>query len=96
MPPLRHLWIVRNPTSGCVLADILWEQDLDTLDNYILGIGPHLWQAECHTVWTDEDDARADAEARLRAVAAGLSLVKRADGRVVAVRVPGRDRDGGG
>ena len=90
MAPIRHLWIVRNPTTTSVLADILWRQDIDDLDHYVFGIGRHTWAAEMHTVYLSKDEARADAEARIQAVAAGLNLVRRGNGRVVAVTVPGR------
>ncbi len=91
MPPLRHLWIVRNPGPDSTLADILFRTSADDLGDYACGAGPGTWRREMHTCYLSEDEARADAEARLRAVTAGMTLARRADGRVVGVRVPGRD-----
>jgi hypothetical protein len=94
--PILHLWIVRNPTVSSILADVLFHLPVDDLGDYAVGAGVGTWKAECHTLWLDEAEATADAQARLRAVRAGLHLVRRADGRVVGVRVPGRETSGSG
>jgi len=90
MPPITTCWIVRNPTASSILTDILFSLPTDDLGDYAVGAGVGTWRREMHTVYLSEDEARADAEARLRAVAAGLSLVRRGDGRVVGVKVPER------
>lgn len=90
MPPVRTVWVVRNPTPGSTLDDVIWKQDLDGLGDYACGAGPGTWSREMHSIYTDETEATADAEARLAAVARGLTLVRRRDGRVVGVKVPVR------
>lgn len=94
--PVRQLWIVRNPGPDSTLADILFRLPVDDLGDYAIGAGPGAWRSEMHSVYVSEDEARQDAEARMRAVAKGLHLVRRADGRVLGVTVPGKEPKGGG
>jgi hypothetical protein len=76
---LEVLWLVCDPTPFSGMADVCWEQPVRTLHYQIVGI--HMadrsdWQVRHYTVWTTEDEAVADAKARLAArdiVAAGRS-----------------------
>jgi hypothetical protein len=62
---LQTVWIVRDATPDSTLGDIFWEQPINRLDDYIRGTPPRGWNGEKHTVYTEETEARKDAERRL-------------------------------
>jgi hypothetical protein len=62
---LSAIYIVRDPTPGSVLADILYETTIDRLWCYCGGSGPGSWSAEHTAVYTDGDEAYADAAERI-------------------------------
>ncbi len=68
---LETVWIVSDPTPLSELGDILFEQPIRTLHRQMMGISMggdrNEWQTRNYTLWTDEAEARADAEARLAA-----------------------------
>lgn len=64
---LEALWIVRDPSPHSDVADICFSMPVPRLGDYVLGCPRGAWRGERHTVYTDEGEARADAEARLRA-----------------------------
>ena len=63
--PIQDLWIVRNPGDQSILADILWKTRPIDLAEYVIGAGAALWRAEETTMYTNESEARLDAEQRL-------------------------------
>lgn len=62
---LQTVWIVRDATPDSTLGDIFWEQPLNRLDDYIRGTPGRAWNSEKHTVYTEEGEAKKDAERRL-------------------------------
>lgn len=61
------IWVVRDANSDVELADILFKTTVDRLPEYVIGTGAATWRAERHTFYTNEVEARADAEKRLAA-----------------------------
>jgi len=76
---LTKVWIVRDPSARSELADVLWQQSVGTLDHYIHGCPDRAWQTERHAVYTDLDEALADALSRLAAKQPELVEQHRAD-----------------
>lgn len=66
---INSMWIVNDPTDVSELEDILFEQPSRTLHHQILGISMagnrNEWQTRNFTIWTTEDEARADAVERM-------------------------------
>ena len=63
---IRRLWVVRDPSPVSELGDIMYEVTVARLPEYVIGTGAERWRAEHTTFYTDEAEARADAEARLK------------------------------
>ena len=66
---LEKLWLVRNSSAVSTLEDICWEQEVGRLGLYVWGSGQGAWEREKTTVYTDRDEAVADAMARLERLA---------------------------
>ena len=70
---LETLWIVRDPSDNSTLADIVWEarlgagatSTLPRLDRVIQGSPPNAMLSENWMFYTEEEEARRDAERRL-------------------------------
>jgi hypothetical protein len=62
---LAALWIVRDPTPDSELVDVVFNIDVHRLGNYVLGAGPGTWEREHHTVFSEKDEAVAEAIRRL-------------------------------
>ena len=65
MAKLKTVWIVRDASPDSMLLDIFWEQPINRIDDYIRGTPPRGWNGEKHTVYTEEAEAKKDAEKRL-------------------------------
>ena len=63
---IDRLWVVTDPTPNSVIEDILFDTSPVRFPYYVIGTGADRWRAENTTLYTEEAEARADAEARLR------------------------------
>lgn len=68
MSALAKIWIVRDPGPYAELGDVVWEQDVRRLGDYVFGAGPGVWAHENHTIFTDRDEAMAEGARRLERV----------------------------
>lgn len=62
---LDTVWLVRDPSPISVIEDICWEQEVRRLGCYVWGSGQGVWEAERTTMYSDREEAMADAKARL-------------------------------
>ena len=62
---LTKVWAVRDPSAVSTLEDVCWEQDVTRLGRYIWGSGQGVWEEERTTLYTDHEEALADARSRL-------------------------------
>lgn len=66
MSQIKKLWLVRNPSTLTESVDeICWEQDMRRLGVYVVGTGIRQYEYEEHTFYSNESEAKADAEKRL-------------------------------
>lgn len=64
---VTKVWIVRDcDYSEVELADFIYQTDMDRIPELIIGTGADTWRAERTAVYTEESEARADAEKRFR------------------------------
>lgn len=64
---LTTLWIVRDASPTATIADVCFALAVETLDSYVGGCPVGSWRGERHTVYTERDEAMADAHGRLMA-----------------------------
>jgi hypothetical protein len=62
---LDTLWIVRDPSPHSRLGDLVFGLDVGRLSDYVLGCPPGTWRRELHTLFTEKDEAVAEAVRRL-------------------------------
>jgi len=66
MAKLTTIWVVRDPSPLSIMADILYRVDSpNEMARVIIGTGYDQFMAEHTTFYTDEAEARADAEQRM-------------------------------
>jgi hypothetical protein len=65
---LDTVWLVRDPSPISVIEDICWGQEVRRLERYVWGSGQGVWEAERTTMYSDREEAMADAKARLAAM----------------------------
>ena len=68
---LEKIWMVTDPTPVSELADVLWETDVIDLMHWVIGsMAFHNCTCrkgiETPTLYTEEAEAREDAESRLQ------------------------------
>jgi hypothetical protein len=68
---LEAVWLVRDPSPISEIEDICWPQDVRRLGRYVFGAGQGVWESERTTMYTDREEAFADARARLAAMKGG-------------------------
>jgi len=64
---LATFWVVRNPSPVSTLRDICWETNVETFAHYTLGsqMMGRVISEENTTLYTEEAEARVDAQSRL-------------------------------
>lgn len=70
---LTSIWVVSDPSPVSELSDILYQTTPERLPLHVIGTGANRWQYEHTTLYTNEAEARRDAESRHRR----LTLAKR-------------------
>ena len=65
---LARVWLVKDPRKSSTLNDIFWEQDVASLNRYILG-DPHAWTEENHAICVTREEAETEARARFKQIA---------------------------
>ena len=69
---LEKIWMVTDPTPVSELADVLWETDVIDLMHWVIGSMAFHNCPTCRkgietlTLYTEEAEAREDAESRLQ------------------------------
>lgn len=63
---LTKFWVVRNAGPFSTLPDVCFECTMRHFSDYIAGTGKAQFDAENHTIHTDEASAKEDAEERLK------------------------------
>lgn len=63
---LNKVWVVRDATHlESEMADVIFCTTMDALPEYVMGTGGIVWRQEHTAVYTEESEARCDAEKRL-------------------------------
>ena len=77
---LNNIWVVHDPTPDSELIDILYEaKGPNELASLIIGTGLSQWKHENTTLYTEEGEAKKDAEARMKKQKKqGLDLLRQA------------------
>lgn len=62
---LSKIWVVIDPSPVSEMLDVLFETTVAELPLYVIGTGAAQWRKENTTLYTEEAEARRDAEARM-------------------------------
>lgn len=92
---IEKLWVVCDPSEDSTLDDILYATDALGLAELAIGTGAAAWKREHTTLYTEEREARRDAEGRLARQPSpepskGDLYTYDRNGRKVRVTIPGR------
>jgi len=64
----QPVWVVRDPSPISELGDIFYQTTYAKLPLLIIGAGVHRWFDEHSTLYDNEEEALADAQARYKAL----------------------------
>ena len=63
---IKSFWVVRDPSLESEVEDIFFEATANRFAAYVIGSGLDQFRYENHSLYTEESEAKRDAEARLK------------------------------
>ena len=62
---IGSVWVVRDPGPQSELGDVVWQTTTKRLHYYVAGATIPTWEREHHAMYTERDEALADALLRV-------------------------------